>query len=263
MTSELKLFGDLLFLLWAAHERPWAYKNGEAREIYQQISDLYPPFGRREELRAFLPSHDRPATDFALTKKFLYLNPPEGQPTFVPVLSLRCDFTSLLPEIRLRVGLFLREHGEVKSVGLRFESPEGEPEGEGVHHYYHAQFISSFYAGAPLKGVMSWLPVTQPALTLNADGPVGLLLSLLVSLYGLDHLASVVVAFTGDLRTYAAEFMPDYWLVRVGGNDLKYKTWKSADRFNTRIRERHRGGNIELSDAATYQTDDGHERRID
>src|SRR6266853_1717555 len=173
VTSELKLFGDLLFQLWVSHEKPWAYSNGEATEIYRQIGDLYRSFERREELEAFIPSHSQPISNFASTKRFLYLNPCEGQPTFVPVLSLKCDFDRPQPEIRLRVGLFLRDQGEIRAIGLRFESPEGED--EGIHHYYHAQYITYFYDGAPLKGAPPWLPITQPAMALEADGPVGLL----------------------------------------------------------------------------------------
>ena len=261
MTSELKLFGDLLFQLWVSHEKPWAYSNGEATEIYRQIGDLYRSFERREELEAFIPSHSQPISNFASTKRFLYLNPCEGQPTFVPVLSLKCDFDRPQPEIRLRVGLFLRDQGEIRAIGLRFESPEGED--EGIHHYYHAQYITYFYDGAPLKGAPPWLPITQPAMALEADGPVGLLLSLLVSLYGVDHVGRLAVALTGDLRTYVQEFTPDHWLVNAGAGQLKYRTWKSSDRFRARTQVRHVGGAITSIDADTYRADDGRARHVD
>jgi len=261
VTSELKLFGDLLFQLWVSHEKPWAYANGDASVIYQQIGDLYRSFERREELEAFIPSHAKPSSNFASTKRFLYLNPCEGRPTFVPVLSLKCDFDRQEPEVRLRVGLFLRDVDQIRAIGLRFESPEGDD--EGIHHYYHAQYITSFYEGAPLKGAPAWLPVTQPAMTLEADGPVGLLLSLLVSLYGVDHVWRLALALTGDLHTYVKEFTPDHWLVQAGPDQLKYRTWKSSDRFKLRAVGRHAGGAVTSIGPDIYRADDGRPRHVD
>ncbi len=261
MTSELKLFGDLLYQLWMSCERPWNYTNGEADEVYREIGDLYPSFQRREELEAFLPSAARPTSDFASTRRFLYLNPCNGQPTFVPVLSLKCDFSRPEPEVHLRVGLFLRYENEVRAIGLRLESPEGE--GGGIHDYYHAQYITHFYDGAPLKGAPLWLPVAQPAMTLEADGPVGLLLSLLMSLYGLRQVSKLAIALTGDLRLYVKEFTPDHWLVQSGHGHFKYKTWKSSDRFKVRAEARHRGSTVSAIDSATYRAEDGRARLSD
>lgn len=262
MTSELKLFGELLTQLWMSHRRPWDYRDGEAAAIYREIADLYPCFGRREELEAFVPSHRRLSTDFKSSRRFLYLDPCYGQPTCVPVLSVRTDFTQAPPEVRLRVGLFVRHEDRVRSIGLRFESPESGD--EGIHHYYHGQFITRFYDGAPLKGVPDWLPVTQPAITLEADGPVGLLLSLLVSLYGSAHVGQVIVpALTGDLASYASAFSPEYWSVRTARGQLKYKTWKSRDGFRARMAEQHPGCGMSISDLASYRAEDGEERRVD
>ena len=261
MTSELKLFSDLLYQLWMSHEKPWSYSNKEANEIYQEIGHLYPSFQRREDLEAFLPSVGRPASDFASNRKFLYLDPCDGQPTFVPVLSLKCDFSPPEPKVHLGVGLFLRHENQVRAIGLRLESPEGEA--AGIHDYYHAQYITHFYDGVPLKGVPPWLPVTQPAMTLEADGPVGLLLSLLRSLYGLQGVSKLALALTGDLRLYVEEFTPDHWLVQSGHGHFKYKTWKSPDRFRIMAEARHAGCTVSRIDAATYRADDGRDRRFD
>jgi len=261
VTSELKLFGDLLVQLWMSHQRPWNYRSAEANEIYRDIGDLYPSFVRREDLEAFLPTANNLVSDFAAGRKFLYLDPCQGQPTFVPVVSLRCDFSLLEPEVRFRIGLFMRHDNEVKSIGLRFESPEGD--GDGIHDYYHAQYITSFYSGAPLKGAPPWLPTSQPAMTLEADGPIGLMLSLLMSLYGLKHLAQLALALTGDLSLYVNDFAPHYWLVQSTQDHFKYKTWKSPDRFKTRAEARHRGCTIASIDAATFRAEDGRARHFD
>lgn len=261
MTSELGLFRALLYQLWKSHPRPWDWREGVASEVYRTISHVYPSFARPEELEEFLPS-DGKLTDFALTKRFLYLEPCDGRPTFVPVLSVRCDSTLIQPEIRLQVGLFLRHGDDLRSIGLRFESPEGDA--PGVHDYYHGQFITYFRNGPPLEGAPPWLPITQPALTLNSDGPVGLLLSLLVSLYGLDHVGrKILPALPGEIATYAKEFLPDHWLVHTRSGPLKYRTWKSADRFKARMEARHAGCTISPIESATYQTDDGRARHVD
>lgn len=261
MTTEIKLFRNLLYQLWMTHEKPWEYRNGEANAIYREIADRYPPFGRGEEVEAFLPSAERPTIDFASTKKFLYLDPCDGQPTFVPVLSLKCDFSLAEPKVHLRIGLFMRHENEVKAIGMRLESPEGQ--GEGIHDYYHAQYITYFYDGAPLKGAPPWLPVTQPAMTLKADGPVGLLLSLLISLYGLQKVSGLARALTGDLPLYLREFTPDHWLVQSTQGHFKYKTWKSSDRFRDRAEARHPGCTISPIEPATYRAEDGRDRHID
>ncbi len=179
----------------------------------------------------------------------------------MPVLSLNCDFSQAEPKVHLRVGLFLRHENEVRAIGLRLESPEGE--GGGIHDYYHAQYITYFYDGAPLKGAPPWLPITQPAMTLEADGPVGLLLSLLMSLYGLRHVSNLALALTGDLRPYVEEFMPDHWLVQSRHGHFKYKTWKCSDLFKARAEARHRGCTVSEIDQATYRAEDGRDRRID
>jgi hypothetical protein len=260
VTSELKLFGELLHQVWSVHERPWNY-TGEAGEIFQEIADTYPPFGRSEELEHFLPSAHRLVTDFAATRRFLYLAPCNGQPMFLPVLSLKCDFSLLEPKVHLLVGLFLRHDNEVKAIGLRLESPEGE--GDGIHDYYHAQYISQFWPGLPLKGAPSWLPVKQPAMTLEADGPLGLLLSLLVSLYGLRDVSRLALGLPEGLRPYVEEFTPDHWLVQSIHGHFKYKTWKSHERFKAGVDARHTGCTISPIDSATYRAEDDRPRRVD
>jgi hypothetical protein len=265
LNPELGLFRDLLKLLFRFSKGgPGRYGDPAAKEIFRVIGATYPPFGRVEEVQDFIPSQEKPITDFKDTGRFLYLKPGEGPPLFIPVVSLFTNFTRSIPEVRLRVGIFLLEGTEIRSIGLRFESPEGE----GPHNYYHAQFIKDFNAPVPVEKRLNWLPVTHPPIALDARGPVTLLLSLVVSLYGLEDAGKLAVAnprLGGYLKAMrCTEFTPSYWLVQSGGVGHKYKTWSASDRFRTAMRVRHgRHAQLSSSDRQTFETEDGRSRNAD
>ena len=136
----------------------------------------------------------------------------------------------------------------VKSLGYRFESPEGKNnQNAGVHHYYHIQMIQ------PPTCRIDWLPETQPAFPLDADNPVKLLLCVLVSLYGLDYLGTIIREAHNiwKLGDYAAgvphtKFGPFKWyrLVEVGDpvrHIEGYKITSNINDFEEHTRRRYTG----------------------
>jgi len=133
------------------------------------------------------------ANEFDLldAKRFIYLEPVLQGPQMLPVMSVRCNFRRAAPEVRLELGLFLLDSkGELAAIGVRFETPEGST---GMHRYYHAQLFVAFHKEGAyrLPQCPEWVPTEQPALLLKAQDPVSLLMNLVVSVYGYDHLDRV------------------------------------------------------------------------
>ncbi len=181
--QDLRAFRDLSLWLWDSHEKPWEYGDGKARAIYEEISRGYRSILSSEELEQYLPNEGKVQSAFP-KRKYLYLNPVEGQ-ALVPVLSIASDFGRSIPELRIRLGLFLLHDGKTHGFGYRFESPEGP----GKHHYYHAQLINGLEADEPFLNAEGWLPTACPTFPLDANNPVKLLLSLLIALYGVRYVS--------------------------------------------------------------------------
>ncbi len=254
MDRDLKTFRDLVLWLFDSHEKPWEYSHEGARKIYLDRLGSMNPISGREELETFLPTGDKVQAEFRLNQ-YLYLNPIEKGGVFVPRINIKCDFGRNHPMVRLRLGLFLTTEDSLEGFGFRFETPEGRSlERLGRHHYYHAQIIQDF--GHPERNkLIGWLPDEQPAFPLDANDPVKLLISLLVSLYGLDYLGYIRnVAPIQHLRKYTDEmFCIDleptefYWMVS-GTNpprDIEgYRTLVEINEFTEFIRRKYPGCRI-------------------
>ena len=239
MDKELKLFRDILLAIWDNHRKPWLYPRGQARDIYLEIEPTFSSMTTREELEMSLPTEGRVSTDFPRSR-FLYLSPVNRNQVLLPVLRLKCDFGRSIPEIRLRVGVFLRYNLDIRAIGYRFESPEGV----GIHHYYHMQMIRGFQLGVPFlpDEYLTWMPDSAPTFPLDVDSPVKLLISLLISLYGLTETGRVLrdsgletqtKAHLSDMHCYSMPPIEWYWRVfkkGVAGHTL-HKTSEEPKEF--------------------------------
>src|SRR3712207_3358552 len=114
MDEDLNLFRDLVLAIWDNHRKPWLYSRGLANDIYREINSTFPSFNDRNALEMALPTEDRVAMAFP-SRQFLYLEPPtsHGQ-VLLPVLSMKCDFGRSVPEVRLRLGIFVKHDGDIK-----------------------------------------------------------------------------------------------------------------------------------------------------
>lgn len=187
MSNDLRVFRELILWLWQTHQRPWGYENESAQLIVETQELLNDSINTPEELEYYLPSEDKVCSSFRLNRYF-YLTPVTESRIMVPRIQLESDFSRNIPEIRCRLELFLLDHDlNIKSLGFRLETPEGmNDQYIGIHHYYHIQLIE------PPTLRVDCLPKTQPAFPLDADNPVGLILGLLLSLYGLDYLGKIL-----------------------------------------------------------------------
>ena len=215
MDRDLKAFRDVLLWLWDSHTKPWSYSD-QALAIYSVIAQGYASIRNSEELERFLPAETKVRAEFP-KNQYLYLNPIRDDTILVPVLSIASDFGRSIPVLGIRLGLFLQDDEGTKAYGYRFEAPEGP----GKHHYYHAQFIHGFEKGQPFLGNGSWLPTGCPTFPLDADNPVKLLLSLLISLYGLQFISQIKASSIAGIDKYLEEmccpkFGTLYWCWLVG-----------------------------------------------
>jgi hypothetical protein len=164
----------------------------------------------------------------------------------VPVLSVNCDFGRSVPEIGLHLGIFLEHAGVIKFFGFRFEAPHGEGS---VHHYYHVQMIRSLLnVTLPNDNHSAFIPDAEPTFPLDVESPVELLMSVLISLYGIKDLAAFLgIAEMGneykeDLKRMKAYDLPPlswYWSVNIGDpikTTLGYKTANRPEEFERKLR---------------------------
>lgn len=206
MDMESSLFCQLLKWLWKNNEHleREGFLSKKARAIHSRIANAFLRIENDRALDKLLSTDNCPRINFG--KQFLYLEPVGKGGFMVPILSLQCDLNhSPAPRFCLRLGLFLLDNsGELQSIGYRFETPEDGDESR--HHYYHAQLIRSFPNDSPgwCLNCREWLPDTQPAFALDANGPVTLLLCLLVSLYDLHGVDQILrqVDFRNHLAPY-------------------------------------------------------------
>ena len=205
MISDLTAFGVLLTKLIREHARILkVVERGDsgraqlcrsAREHVEKLAFKVAPVG---ELDRQLPSATRPRVDLVEQRTVFVLHPPDRGDAVLPVVTFRCDFDNRPTLCRLYTALyFLRPGGEGDSrlniIGLRYDTPEGF--GVGVHDMFHLQFINGFRKDGPFQDEKIdtlRFPAKQPSVPLDACDPVTLLISLLVSIYGLDYLEEIV-----------------------------------------------------------------------
>jgi len=143
-------------------------------------------------------------------------------------------------------------------LGFRFEAPEGKStSGAGRHNYYHVQMIRALGSSIsfPANEHLKWLPDAEPTFPIDADNPVKLLLSLLISLYGPDEVAVLIahVAAGTELQAYLQEMkslhedeLEWYWKVTIGKTSkVEYwKTSKGPTEFRAHIASKYAGSAI-------------------
>jgi hypothetical protein len=271
MDQELRLFRDLILAIWDNYRKPWFYPRGQARDIYLDINTAFPSFTDRRELERALPSEGRVKTDFPASL-FLYLEPVHRGQVMVPVLTIKSDFGRTIPELRLRLGLFLRYNRDIKAIGYRFEAPEGP----GIHHYYHMQMIHGFSPSVifPPNDCHIWIPDTTPTFPLDVDGSVSLMLSLLISLYGVrDTIALVRNASTGAqlaeyierMNCYAVPTIEWFWEVTFAGPPVRrifYKSPREPREFREHFASSYPGCQIRGITEGFYVSQSKSKRRV-
>jgi hypothetical protein len=150
--------------------------------------------------------------DFSSERLVLFLPPlPSQQREFVPVMTL--SYEPGRECIEMRVGMYrLRENGEPCGFAFRLESPTSICQGtnhKSIHDFYHIQFIKALESYAPKLYLPDWLPEYQPAICVRANNPVEAILSLVLSLYGMDYFEQFLGLVKSNVRTSDIALLKD------------------------------------------------------
>ena len=120
--------------------------------------------------------------------RFLGLEPIKGSKTYLPLITLHSEGAWVIFRVYALVTL-IGDDSNLKSMALRFETDENglDPENiAGAHNFCHAQLCKS--VGSRIIGsTPEWLPESTPAIPLDADNQVSLVLCMLTALYGGEH----------------------------------------------------------------------------
>jgi hypothetical protein len=184
--------GKLLLdtVLFLAQHRSRAGAPGP--KLLNEASSKFTRFEERHLELFFNENSNRGDTSEA--GKFVFL-PMVPNPRLLPVLSLAYDIPD--DQAKLQVALFTETNQRgVRAFGYRFEPPEGP----GRHNYWHAQPILQIRCHdettIDLPGLEDgWRPIDTPAFPIDARSSIGLLVSLLVSIYGLDEFGQIQANF--------------------------------------------------------------------
>jgi len=263
---EMKLFRDLIMAIWDGHRKPWFYPRGQSKDLYIELAKTFSSFTTDKELEDSLPTEQRLNVAFP-PRRFLYLKPVSRGP-IQPVLRLKCDFGRSIPEVRLRLGLFLRHAGVLKAIGYRYESPEGSGT---KHHYYHVQMIRDLGMSAPFPPdeCLKWVPDGTPTFPLDVDSPVKLVLGLLISLYGIQDTIMLMRSFgllaranryLVQLKSHSTPSIEWYWRVLTAGASKPdcYRTPMEPRAF----RRDFAGSNIQAVSKGFYEALPKKKRRV-
>jgi hypothetical protein len=243
--------------------------SGKRLEIHDLVCQRYEVF-QDADLEKSLATEE--IFDCLDHKKFLILEPVSLGTWMLPVLSFGYDFKRSHPEFDMRVALFLFEtlgdKDTLRAIGYRFESPEGE----GSHHFYHAQIIRAFQKDNEQMRLPGpeWLPTKQPSFALDAKSPTTLLACLLITLYGRSFIHQLqqarfwtqIQSSVDSLMSSDRSFQPSYWSMTVGKNSLVYKTWEKKPKFKQIMKDKEKALAIEEISLETYAKQPANKRRI-
>ena len=110
---------------------------------------------------------------------YIVLEPPEHQ-QFLPFVTL--DSADNWVNFRVYVLLAgLDENCKIQGVAFRYETDEGD--GDGKHDYCHAQMCRSIRRGGRAVSPF-WMLESDPAIPMEADNQIRLVLCMLTSIYG-------------------------------------------------------------------------------
>lgn len=121
-------------------------------------------------------------------RQFLFLEPIDKK--ILPLLTLKTS--NQWDHFRAYVLLtMLDEDEDLQALAIRFETDEGVPQANGVtgsHDFCHAQLCRRIN-DTTRATTPCWLPESQPSLPLDAEDQIGLVLCILISIYGGRYVA--------------------------------------------------------------------------
>ncbi len=214
-SKDLEILAQLLKRIYQLQDKHW--RNGinlNGEHIDEQtnanfkllVNRVCKPIGESELDTLITQSMERSQQ---LSISNLFLPPLSQDEDFVPVLSIKYDFTQVNPTMRLCVNMFsfcnLEKKTEKKPLvfGFRFEIDHAKSN----HDYCHSQLTRTFIMeknsphvrrqeiASPISSLPAWVPESTPCLIVPACCPVSLLFCMLISFYG-----KVICGLITDLK---------------------------------------------------------------
>ena len=192
---EQKTVNDIL--IWIAQRGDDIQDAPEQVQRIQDRTFYYRKISSRE-LETMLTVGAPRTVNMLDNKAFIYLPPIKKGNCIVPILCVEYDYATEMPELTLRIALFLFDgENNLKAIGYRFETAHNRER----HHYYHIQHINKFDPSDESDRYKlpdtEWVPIEYPAFPIDAQNPIELLICLLVSLYDL----TIIKKFEGKIKT--------------------------------------------------------------
>jgi hypothetical protein len=209
--ASSSLFEQILVWLVERQGREAASYNRSERTLVEAVAGDFPPFTSDLELRQLLKLAPR-SGETSSQGSFLHLPLLSSHMRWLPVLTTRYDYDR--DAVSIQIVLFGIDQ-ELRAVGLRFESPErwwstssaaraaeAIPPRPGIHDFHHTQMIREVTTAAgrtvPIPAA-AWTPVVQPSVPIDARTVPQLLITVVISLYGLRLVEELVQASFTDL----------------------------------------------------------------
>ena len=190
MDHMIRTFRELFLAIWSEQDEAWRKDRGpnkpsvNATDVLNRVrtQGSFANQLDRDALLNRLPSKTQLELDFK--RAYLLLPPSPKAADFVPLMWMSYNLTVKPVEVRICITMFCHHGADLKSFPFRLEN------GSGRHAFYHAQLGNNM----DVRLEPEWLPESQPSFPLCANCPVTLVISLLLTLYGLNE--------TGRLLTH-------------------------------------------------------------
>lgn len=274
-TAIINHFRSIFIWLEETH-RPFLERLTERQgSIFDDLVGTFPQATDRA-LESRLPSEINPVCNLSADRHCIYLSPkPHSDISlpFLPFVSLKCDFAEPPIMVRIYLAMAMRSgdgsgHNTMRILGFRYEAPEGT--GDGLHDLFHMQMIRSLGAGSASLNLpqadLEWIPTAQPSVPLDACCPVTLVLSMLVSLYGMRYLEQVrlsgIIPKEYFERMHCWRDRPRFWRARANGVDYYLRTRvEDRDRIKLLVRTKLEVDAVAMDECAASQYGDAPDAR--
>lgn len=187
MNQELRTIHDLIRAVWGIQVQAWQKNEGPyaPHGSHKKTYDMLKPritsseYTTQEELEKHLLS--LATGKFDTGRRLLLMPPVLNTNGYVPILSMRMDMNGQSPDVSICIRMYKYYDNSLECLPLRFES------GSGIHSFYHSQLGVRDVSPQP-----PWIDDSQPSFALPALCPSTLLVSTLLSVYGLELLKHVI-----------------------------------------------------------------------
>ncbi len=185
LADELKLFKQITLAVCGDYHKGRNVKD-QSRRIVDQSARTYPPLDKNSVNTLLIAGRKSFDSLVEGPAHFIYLKPIMDHSWLVPIMAFKyCHHVEDdTVEASISLALMMEFGTRLKAIGYRYET------GKRKHDYCHVQHIRKFDTSRTIP-TEEWIPERSPAIPVDAGGPVGLLICVLGSLYGLEYVTQL------------------------------------------------------------------------